>query len=40
MKCALPAILIAIAFIAMLAWTWFGWPDPIVDFGRELYVPW
>ncbi len=24
----------------MLSWTWFGWPDPVVDFGRELYVPW
>jgi 4-amino-4-deoxy-L-arabinose transferase-like glycosyltransferase len=24
----------------MTAWTWFGWNDPIVDFGRELYVPW
>jgi hypothetical protein len=24
----------------MLAWTWGTWPDPIVDFGRELYVPW
>lgn len=24
----------------MLVWTWNGWPDPIVDFGRELYVPW
>ncbi|MBC8107523.1 MAG: glycosyltransferase family 39 protein [Anaerolineae bacterium] len=32
--------LIAIAFIAMLTWTWGGWPDPLVDFGRELYVPW
>jgi hypothetical protein len=27
-------------FAAMAAWTWLGWPDPIVDFGRELYVPW
>ena len=25
---------------AMLAWTWRAWPDPLVDFGRELYVPW
>lgn len=24
----------------MLAWTWRTWPDPLVDFGRELYVPW
>ena len=35
-----PAIVLASAFAAMLAWTWFGWPDPVVDFGRELYVPW
>ncbi|HWP41211.1 MAG TPA: hypothetical protein VNL70_09815 [Tepidisphaeraceae bacterium] len=27
-------------FATMLAWSWFGWPDPLVDFGRELYVPW
>src|SRR5215213_4903847 len=32
--------LVAIAFIAMLIWTWGGWPDALVDFGRELYVPW
>ena len=24
----------------MLRRTWRTWPDPIVDFGRELYVPW
>ncbi|CAN5537406.1 hypothetical protein BH09PLA1_BH09PLA1_07900 [soil metagenome] len=34
------ALIIAIAFVAMLAWSWGGWPDPLVDFGRELYVPW
>jgi len=34
-----PVIVLA-AGIAMLAWTWFKWPDPLVDFGRELYVPW
>src|SRR3712207_5930257 len=31
---------IMIAFAIMIAWTWQRWPDPIVDFGRELYVPW
>jgi len=31
---------IASAFVALLAWTWGTWPDAIVDFGRELYVPW
>lgn len=24
----------------MLLRTWGGWPDPLIDFGRELYVPW
>src|SRR5262245_8791079 len=24
----------------MAAWTWGTWPDVLVDFGRELYVPW
>ncbi len=34
-----PALLLATAAV-MLAWTWRAWPDPLVDFGRELYVPW
>jgi hypothetical protein len=33
-------ILIALAAAAMFAWSWEKWADPIVDFGRELYVPW
>ncbi|WP_428940809.1 glycosyltransferase family 39 protein [Fontivita pretiosa] len=32
--------LIVACFLVMLAWSWFGWPDPLVDFGRELYLPW
>src|SRR3954468_15065684 len=32
--------LIVFAALVMLAWTWSGWLDPVVDFGRELYVPW
>jgi Dolichyl-phosphate-mannose-protein mannosyltransferase len=35
----LPAALIALG-ASLLAFTWGTWPDPIVDFGRELYVPW
>lgn len=31
-------VLGAMAF--MIAFTWGGWPDPLIDFGRELYVPW
>ena len=34
-----PALLAATGAL-MAAWTWRAWPDPIVDFGRELYVPW
>ena len=32
--------LVAAAAVAMLAWTWFTWPDPVVDFGRETYTAW
>jgi hypothetical protein len=31
---------IAAAGIVMLVWTWGHWPDVLIDFGRELYVPW
>ncbi len=24
----------------MLLWSWGTWPDPLVDFGAQLYVPW
>ncbi len=24
----------------MLGWSWGTWPDVLVDFGRELYIPW
>lgn len=36
----LDGIAILAAFGLMLRWTWRTWPDPLVDFGRELYVPW
>jgi len=29
-----------LAAAAMLAWTWRAWPDPVVDFGRELDFAW
>lgn len=38
-----PPIIFAVhaaLFVALAAWTWRKWPDPLVDFGRELYVPW
>ncbi|MEW6267761.1 MAG: glycosyltransferase family 39 protein [Thermodesulfobacteriota bacterium] len=41
---ATPAIaaiaLLGGAFVALLTWSWGRWPDVLVDFGRELYVPW
>jgi hypothetical protein len=36
----LALLLLAAVFAALLAWTWGRWLDPIVDFGRELYIPW
>src|SRR5580658_2200444 len=34
-----PAAVAAVA-VAMLVWTWGTWPDVLVDFGVQLYVPW
>ena len=34
-----PALIAAVG-TAMLAWTWARLADPLIDFGRELYVPW
>ena len=31
---------IALVGAGMLTWTWGTWPNALVDFGRELYVPW
>ena len=33
-------LLLPTAFVALVAWSWRKWPDVLVDFGRELYVPW
>src|SRR5262245_37697668 len=33
-------LLIALTGAAMALWTWDSCPDAIVDFGREVYVPW
>ena len=27
-------------FAALLTVTWRRWPDPLLDFGRDLYIPW
>lgn len=34
-----PGIIIVVGLV-MLVLSWRKWPDPLVDFGRELYVPW
>jgi hypothetical protein len=31
---------VVVAFLGLLALSWRRWPDVLVDFGRELYVPW
>lgn len=33
-------ILVALAGGVWLCWSWGTWADPVVDFGREVYVPW
>lgn len=33
-------LIVLAATAAGLAWSWRTWPDPAIDFGRELYVPW
>jgi hypothetical protein len=33
-------IVIALAALAMLIWTWGTWPDVLIDFGHERYIPW
>ena len=35
----IPLVILA-AGLVMVWWTWRKWPDLVVDFGRELYVPW
>lgn len=31
---------ITIVFLILTFWTWRKWPDLLIDFGRELYMPW
>ncbi len=33
-------VILTLVFCALMAWTWRKWPHVLVDFGRELYVPW
>ena len=30
----------ALAFVALTVLSWRKWPDPLIDFGQQLYVPW
>jgi hypothetical protein len=32
--------LIAIVFALMAFWSWRKWPDLLIDFGQQLYIPW
>ncbi len=34
-----PLVVLAVG-VLMAAWTWRQWPDVLIDFGRELYIPW
>lgn len=40
LRIALGWVAVAAIGAGMLAWSWGTWPNPYVDFGRELYVPW
>jgi hypothetical protein len=33
-------VFLAFAVVCTLVVSWRKWPDPLVDFGRELYLPW
>ena len=36
----LTAGVVTVTGLVLLRWSWGKWLHPIVDFGRELYVPW
>jgi hypothetical protein len=33
-------LVMAMVFAALAALSWRKWPDPLIDFGQQLYVPW
>lgn len=35
-----PLLILAAAFLVMAFISWRRWPDIMIDFGRELYIPW
>src|SRR4029453_11665988 len=32
--------LIVMVFCVMAFWSWRKWPDLLIDFGQQLYIPW
>src|SRR5580698_6278973 len=32
--------LVGVVFLVLAALTWRKWPDPLIDFGTQLYIPW
>ncbi len=36
----LDALLLGALFAGLTRWSWGKWPDLLVDFGHELYIPW
>ncbi len=33
-------LVVGAVFVLLTAWSWRRWPDLLVDFGHELYIPW
>ena len=33
-------LVVVVVTLVMIAWTWRYCPDPVIDFGREIYIPW
>jgi 4-amino-4-deoxy-L-arabinose transferase-like glycosyltransferase len=40
LKSIAPVAVLAPVFAALAAWSWRRWPDLLVDFGQQLYIPW
>ena len=35
-----PSAALAALFVTLAVWSWRRWPDLLVDFGQQLYIPW
>ena len=33
-------LLLTVAFIVLTVWSWKKWPDILIDYGQQLYLPW